>query len=391
MQGVKQDFAALTTLRAIGALCVVEHHCWLFVYPAWPRSWIVPGFQLWPDYFFILSGFILTHVYGKTLRHGGRDEVFNYFVHRIARVYPLHLAVLVMLVGLESIRLLMAQHAGLETRGRYFVDSTSPRYILTNLLLVQAWGIQHMNSWNMPAWSISAEFACYLAFPMMLNHELASKPRRAALLATISACGLTWIQLSRHTFDVTFDLGVPRAFFSFSIGCVLYHYRHVLLNAVAFIPATALQSSIVAGVLAAYAVNAPGLAFIPLWVALIAAMTRENGLPAKILAWPPLVAMGERSYSYYMTHVLVIWAMLLTKAAAPATFGQFLEWPSLAILAAILGTTIGISEWTYRYIEKPGRAWVRRRLSRHQICKTRQWDDVANPTGAHESLAKTAR
>lgn len=362
MQGVKQDFVALTTLRAIGALCVVEHHAWHFVFPAWSNNWIVWGFQLWPDYFFILSGFILTHVYGTSLRAGSGKDIYNYFVHRVARVYPLHVVVLFMLVGFEALRLLAAHFHHAEATGRYFVDSTSPKYILTNLLLIQAWGVQHINSWNMPAWSVSAEFACYLAFPLMLKWDLAAKPMRAALLVIFSVAGLCWIQLTRHTFDVTYDLGVPRAFFSFSIGCVLYQYRNRLLGYLSFIPPALLQGSILAAVIVAYAANVPGIVYIPLWVLLIAAMTHEKAMIARALSWSPLVALGERSYSIYMTHVLVLWIMLMIKATAPQAFDTFLQLPPVLILAVVLGSTIVISIFTYRHVESPGRSFIRKHL-----------------------------
>ena len=362
MPGVKQDFVALTTLRAIGALCVVEHHAWHFVFPAWPSSWIIWGFQLWPDYFFILSGFILTHVYGKTLRAGSFEQIYNYFVHRIARVYPLHWVVLLTLVGLEMLRWLSAHFAGADTAGHFFVDGTSPKYIVTNLLLIQAWGIQHMNSWNMPAWSVSAEFACYIAFPLMLRYDLTTKPSRAALLMLIACSGLCWIQLTRHTFDVTYDLGTPRAFFSFSIGCLLYQYRASLLDVLSFATPTLLQAGAIAAVLACYAVNAPGIAYIPLWALLIVAMTHETAPIARALSWPPLVALGDRSYSLYMTHVIVLWTMLMIKAAAPAGYQAFLALSPLVILTVVLGATIALSLLTYRWVEKPGRSWIRRRL-----------------------------
>ncbi|MGH7250096.1 MAG: acyltransferase family protein, partial [Minisyncoccia bacterium] len=181
MLGAKQDFAALTTLRAIGALCVVQYHAWLFVYPAWPESWVFHGIELWPDYFFALSGFILMHVYGSTL-FLRKDGPYNYFVHRVARIYPLHIFVLAILIIFEALRWTLSLWYP-DSNGNFFSGNTSPMYIFTNLLLVQAWGIQHTNSWNVPAWSVSAEFACYLIFPLLVRYSLVTRKATAIALA----------------------------------------------------------------------------------------------------------------------------------------------------------------------------------------------------------------
>jgi peptidoglycan/LPS O-acetylase OafA/YrhL len=362
MSGAKQDFAALTTMRAIGALCVIEFHAWIFVYPAWSERWIVQGFELWPDYFFALSGFILMHVYGNTL-FSRKDGVYNYFVHRIARIYPLHVFVLFVLIGLEAFRWAIS-HWVPDIDGHFFTGGSSPKYILTNLLLIQAWGVQHMNSWNFPAWSISAEFACYLLFPLLLRFGLVTRKLPALALVALSAAGFVWMQVTRHTFDLTYDLGVPRAFFSFSLGCVLYHYRQAVLQRLAFIPPLLLQGGTIVCVIAADITNAAPLVFIPLWILLIASFTYEHTPLARALSWGPLVQLGEMSYSLYMIHTIVLWPLLQAKTLAPDLLKAFIAWPPVLILLTILGTTTALSVLTYRYIENPGRSFIRKRFDR---------------------------
>jgi len=362
MSGVKQDFAALTTLRAVGALCVVQYHAWLFVYPAWPESWVFHGIELWPDYFFALSGFILMHVYGNTL-FSRQDSLYNYFVHRVARIYPLHLFVLIVLIGFEALRWTLS-HWYPDPNGYFFSGNTSPKYIITNLLLVQAWGIQHTNSWNVPAWSVSAEFACYLTFPLLVRYSLITRKATAIALVLLAVAGLTWIQLTRHTFNVTYDLGAPRAFFSFSLGCVLYRYRESLLQLLSFIPPLLLQSLVVAGVATAFIVNAMPLLYIPLWILLIASFTYEHTPLARALSWGPLVQLGEMSYSLYMVHAIILWPLLQAKTIAPNLLQAFISWPPVLILITILSATIALSTLTYRYVENPGRAFIRNKFDR---------------------------
>lgn len=362
MSDSKQDFLALTTFRAIGALCVVQFHCWYMVQPAWSESWLFMGIVMWPDYFFALSGFILMHVYNKTLfqREG---SLYNFFVHRVARIYPLHLFVLLALIAFECLRWLMARH-GVDVGSTPFMGDRHPKFIITNLLLIQAWGVQHMNSWNIPAWSISAEFACYLVFPLFIRYQLIARKSTAVLLTLMSIAALIFIQTRRRDFDVTYSFGAIRALGSFTLGCLLYQYRPAILKMLSFVPPTVLQCAGIIGVLVAYKVNALPLLYIPLWLLLIASFTYENTWVARALSWGPMVQLGEMSYSLYMVHVLILSTIILSITAAPDLFKEFIALPPLLILLAILGSTCLLSILTYNYIEKPGRTWVRKRFDR---------------------------
>src|SRR5580700_2561778 len=42
-----------------------------------------------------------------------------------------------------------------------------PRDILPNVFLLQAFGVCHIYNWNIPSWSISAEWGAYLVFPFL--------------------------------------------------------------------------------------------------------------------------------------------------------------------------------------------------------------------------------
>jgi peptidoglycan/LPS O-acetylase OafA/YrhL len=342
---------------------VVEHHSWFYVYPAWSLKWFLPGIQLWPDYFFVLSGFILTHVYGQSLQKTRPGDVYNYLVHRIARVYPLHVFVLGLLVLFECVRWLISQHTMVELHHPIFSASTSLKYIPSNLLLIQAWGIHHVNSWNDPAWSVSAEFACYLIFPWIVRSGVTRSPVSAALLVLLSCCGLLWIQLTRHTFDVTYDLGVPRAFFSFSLGCVMRQHLPELRKLVTRVSPTLVQLATLAAIVGLFAwKEAKGIYFIPLWVLLIVSLTFEDTRVARTLSWGPLVKLGDISYSIYMIHILILWIFLLVRDLFPDFVAPFLALPPPLVLAFFLMVTTVVSLFTYEYVENPGRRYIRRRF-----------------------------
>src|SRR4029077_5875685 len=100
--GSAQQLASLTPLRGIAALwAVLFHFCWYFpaIHPERYTGAVYKGY-LAVDLFFVLSGFVITHVYreGFARRVTGR-RYWDFLKARVARVYPLHLTVLLIFVA----------------------------------------------------------------------------------------------------------------------------------------------------------------------------------------------------------------------------------------------------------------------------------------------------
>lgn len=53
------------------------------------------------DFFFILSGFILCYVYSNDYA-GGKFRFLDFILSRVARIYPVHVATLLIWVGLGA-------------------------------------------------------------------------------------------------------------------------------------------------------------------------------------------------------------------------------------------------------------------------------------------------
>ncbi|MFM8352597.1 MAG: acyltransferase family protein, partial [Actinomycetales bacterium] len=118
--------------------------------------------RLGVDLFFALSGFILTHTYLTRLgpRLGGSATV-NFWWLRLARVYPVHLVMLIV-AGVAVIA--EARVAGEEPDRAWL----NPVDFGKNLLLVQEWGSDPQRGWNFVAWSLSMEWLAYLLFPLLV-------------------------------------------------------------------------------------------------------------------------------------------------------------------------------------------------------------------------------
>src|ERR1700748_2149835 len=104
--GSPEQLASLTPLRGIAALWVVMFHfCWYFpaVHPERYTGAVYKGY-LAVDMFFVLSGFVITHVYkeGLSRRLTGR-RYRDFLKARVARIYPLHITVLLLFVATATV------------------------------------------------------------------------------------------------------------------------------------------------------------------------------------------------------------------------------------------------------------------------------------------------
>src|SRR3954468_16903005 len=88
-------FEALDALRGVCALLVVLFH--IPIYHALKGVGAFANLQFCVDMFFALSGFVLCHAYGRRLSDG--DGGIRFMAMRLARLWPLHLAVLALFVG----------------------------------------------------------------------------------------------------------------------------------------------------------------------------------------------------------------------------------------------------------------------------------------------------
>ena len=143
---------ALTGIRALAALLVLGLHAEVHV-PVGLHSllpFVARGY-LGVDFFFVLSGFIISHVYLSSLARPNRQALSIFLWHRLIRIYPVHVAVLAAMVSLVWV----ARGAGILLTNPQEGQAAS---VFWNLMLMQAWGVADHPGWNIPSWSVSAEW-----------------------------------------------------------------------------------------------------------------------------------------------------------------------------------------------------------------------------------------
>jgi peptidoglycan/LPS O-acetylase OafA/YrhL len=357
---------SLTPLRGIAALFVVAFHLHFYV-PNLHYASTVPAFllgYLWVDFFFVLSGFIIAHVYGHGLRSGDRGFRYGAFLYsRWTRIYPLHFAVTVAFVGFELVQVALHQGLGLLPGFEAFSKSHTIAGIFSALFLVEAMGVHDRLLWNFASWSISAEFVAYLAFPVLflaLNRcsAVVSWLAFSVLLLLLNLLALT----NDGRLALHHDYGAVRCILEFSIGILLYQaYRSGSLRA--WLATDAVFLAVFGLILVGMMTYVRDVLLIPAFALLILAAARNEGAVSRVLASRPFTHLGEISYSVYMVNILLFqvvqvgWLVAMG-AAFGHGFGMGQAW--LAWLAA-MGLVIVVATWTHRVIELPARAWLRRR------------------------------
>ena len=346
---VASEIIPLTSLRGIAAMAVVFYHFG----PLYSRNFsieahtlIISRGYLWVDFFFLLSGFVLCHVYAEDFLQG-RVRFREFLGKRIARIYPLHLfCLLVLLIP-------------------FFGASGTRVSFMTSLFLLHAWGTDSELTWNYPSWSISAEWAAYLVFPAILAVLYRAPLPYALVLACAGVFGLDALAAylapgARHNFNImSYSFGWLRCIVLFSMGVVIYR---IYTARVPLLRSDWAFAVVTACTLAAMHFGMADIVIVFCFCALLCVGAQNEGWPKKLLSWKPLYFLGLVSYSIYMTQVLVQFAferrpiVLFVRGLSPQV--------AFLVYLAECVTVIAVAAITYRMVELPGRAFVRSLVKR---------------------------
>lgn len=338
------EIVALTSLRGIAALGVAAAHLTGFA--------VLHRQYLWVDFFFVLSGFILVHAYKATFRDGiTRHAALTFFRARFFRIYPLHLAMLLVMVALETMKL-ATQHHG-------FTGYNSMPLLIQNIFLVQNWALGSGFSWNMPAWSISTEMAAYILFPIILCFGWRMRGAMAGL-AAVAATGLGWQWLTDSSLT---SPSIVRCLCEFSIGMTIYMTGPVLKDR-----ASLVQLICIPALLVVFITSVPDLLAVPVFALLVSSLGSDKGPLARALQPGSLRYLGLISYSIYLVHFPVIqFFSLLDHRVLHDTFANGGPLVRLSFSAAVLPMILGIASLTYFFLEVPCRQWGVRRFVRNRM------------------------
>ncbi|MGY3346632.1 MULTISPECIES: acyltransferase family protein [unclassified Bradyrhizobium] len=379
----KTHVLPLDSIRGIAAISVVIHHLLLmptflaaFPHNAWIDCAFFRSSWLLVDLFFVLSGMVMS--ISSVESEFGRFSLRDFMVRRLARVYPLHVVMLaanllfrLLRISLVMLGVVVAAPAAFEVNNSYS--------FLLNVFLLHSMGFIDYLSWNAPSWSISVEFYTYLAFGavVLLAQRMRSLSLFYVLSGVIAAGSLAVIVfvLNKDSLGLQTDFGILRCFVSFFLGVLTVRTVRSLTAR----PSPAVQGAVqlvamMASVVLVSMVEAyPAASFLaPLTFSVFLGSLLafpDALLVPRMLTIRPLVWLGERSYSIYMVHALVVLfaeyfvrALGAQRIAAVDSFQPGL--PATLNLVFSLAAVFAVSHYTYRYVEIPGGKLLRNRLGR---------------------------
>ena len=292
---------ALTGLRGAAALWVASYHLLLpaSLVGGLPARILGRGY-LAVDLFFVLSGYVLALNYGE---RAGWASLPGFLWRRWARIFPLYGLILALRLCYTAWR-----YGGFGVDRPWIAAPVGHPWtdIPANLLLVQSWGLAP--SITGPAWSVSVEWAAYVAFPAVATLMLRQPPLRA-IAGGAAACGLVLAVCQLHGGLDVWDGRTPgpllRCLGGFTIGVGLFRLSCWQPAQRAAAPATAgwLAGAVL---LAALLWRAPDLAVYPMLCALVlCAACGRRGVCAWLAA-PGAVRLGELSYAVYLLHIFLL-------------------------------------------------------------------------------------
>ncbi len=365
-------FKALDGWRGLAALLVAVYHL-QFLNHFHELSFIRNSF-LFVDFFFVLSGFVISYAYLDRLHSG--LEIRQFIWRRIGRLWPLHVFVLLLFLGLEMTKLfIMSSGSDWSNANAPFTNEYSIPSFFSNFFLVQSLGLHDSFTWNYPSWSISVEFYTYLVFVLM---TLLFKTNYLAKLALI-IISLIIIYLFPHNFaNATYNYGIFRCIAGFFAGVLTFNvYNYFKHKNFCIVYPTLIELSIVTLVFTFIALLANtkySLLSPVLFALMIFIFANEKGIISRLLKTSFIQKLGKYSYSIYMMHAFILllmsrsifileektnFKMYIPKDSpenpidVPIYFiynKYFMDLLTLIYLVILIYT----ASFTYRYIEKKG-------------------------------------
>ncbi|ADG80071.1 Acyltransferase 3 OS=Tsukamurella paurometabola (strain ATCC 8368 / DSM / CCUG 35730 / CIP 100753/ JCM 10117 / KCTC 9821 / NBRC 16120 / NCIMB 702349 /NCTC 13040) OX=521096 GN=Tpau_3492 PE=4 SV=1 [Tsukamurella paurometabola] len=373
----------LDVVRALGGLWVLAYHCYDN-----QRSGIIGGIATTVELsdriakasdfavsmFFVISGFVIflplarNALAGKPLRSGRR-----LMLHRVARLLPLYIAVIVAVWVVTNPVL----------PGRW-TD------LALHLTMLQVYRDDSIFSINGPAWSLAVEFHFYLAMALatpLLAWACTRLPRRWrfgvlwAVPVGLIAVGVWWASFvgPRYRLGTSDSMwfGPLSKAAIFGLGCALALIvasggvvRRPLWRGTMFVfgtlivvmSASAMQPPkvnprpdelYVNTVEASFFLNFHAVAAFFIIGAIVLA---PAGVSPRWLHWRPLVAVGTWSYGLYLLHEPVIRLLRWLHLLPPQMGGR---WDWLISTAIVAPISIALAYLSFRTIERSGMAVLR--------------------------------
>ncbi|MCL1057882.1 acyltransferase [Shewanella gelidimarina] len=347
---MNKRFDVLDSFRGIAALMVAVYH--LHVVGFITELNFVRNSYLFVEFFFVLSGFVISYSYLGRLKN--IVDVKLFMKKRFARLWPLHIFMMLMFIPFALANIILNIDLG---------DRFSLYSFVTNLFFIQSFGLHDGPTWNMPAWSVGVEFYTYIIFSFFcLNSYF-----RKGIIAPIMISALAFIAL--FTFLNVFDISIFRCIYCFFLGLIAFKL-HSYIKVNSWMEVVAITFLVlILSVVRVQDYGVWGYLLLPiLFLLIIIVFSHQQGCISKVLINPLFTKLGILSFSIYMTHTWLISLMKAMFVIIDKMLGyQFMHmingsriidlgfgWVNDLLFIPYIAMVIFISSMTYNHVEKPG-------------------------------------
>lgn len=375
----------LTALRGIAAVLVAVLHFHFFLGPIMPykEAHVIDKFYLMVDMFFILSGFIMCYVYENKFNDGlVKVNYKNFLIARLARIYPLHLLTLIAEVLIFLFILSIGKFDVLSAPNQHLYRLDA---IPIQLTFLQTVGIYNFDTFNAPAWSLSAEWWAYVLFPFLFIAFKKLGYNRWFIAFLIAILGWASIEFvlsakepfmnfplnpNKQTLDVNWHYGTLRGVIGFISGMAIWqiYTRKKALSILA-------NGWVLAG-LSSISVAAMYFEWYDTFTVIVFAfiiLVSAYGSKTinKFYAFSVFRKLGDWSFSIYIWHMVLIHVIILfylfdRTEPVKGLLRPFKKMDSPIILASLIGfllVTSLVGYLSFKYIETPTRRWIKKKYS----------------------------
>jgi peptidoglycan/LPS O-acetylase OafA/YrhL len=298
----KKRFEVLDSFRGISAVFIMIFH--MHYNDSITELSFIRGSWLFVEYFFILSGFVLSHGYMTK-----KINFKSFFKARFFRIFPLHIVMLLVFILLETFKLVGGSFFGFNFINPGFTGNNAISEILPNLFLVHALTdkFQYL-SFNYTSWTISVEFFMYIVFFGLLTLN-----KYMTKIATLFVICCVMAYYIFYDIDLL-QSNLIRGLFNFFLGILLYFLysrvpkRDYKISVIYFSIFEVLMCLLIVFVVSNYLVGQHML-YSFVFCLTIFIFSFGKGVVSHFLKLPLFKMLGLLSYSIYLIHPAVLFCI----------------------------------------------------------------------------------
>jgi len=345
----QRSFLTLDALRGVAAIAVIMAHTAALL------GFVAPRPYLAVDFFFMLSGFVLTFAYQEQLDAGW--STFAFFKTRIARLYPLYILGL----ALGALFIIPQDHM----RYGQFSGLMEAALLLLGIFFLPApfdlAGRQDAFPFNAPSWSLFFEIIGNIVHAMLLRRRsfrfLVVATALFGLLFLFSAEKMNSVFIGVRHSEIL--VGLSRMLFSYTMGILLFRVWQtgkMRVSISPFLCALLLLVALLVPLPGAFRLRTD-LSVIFLFFPVLLFVSANSQPPPQLNGL--FRGLGISSYAVYVLHVPIgmyfehVWNLI-----RPGQMAHDAPWPGIVFIALILA----IAPLVDRVYDQPARAFLRRKL-----------------------------